>query len=82
MNPLAPIIGPQSQRFSLNWTDVRKVFRFLFVQAVGLFLTLGVPKLLQFTYVYKGVDYTPYVLILVNSSAEAARRFLASPPKV
>lgn len=82
MNPLKPIQGPQSKQFSLNKTDVLKILRLLFVQLVGLFLTIGVPYLLKFRYTLKGTDYTPYVLVLVNALAEAGRRFLASPPKV
>jgi hypothetical protein len=76
MNLLGTLPPAMSQQFRLNLVDILKVLRFLLVQALGLFLTLGVPALLKFTYVYKGVDYTPYVLIVVNSAAEAARRFL------
>lgn len=82
MNPLAPLTGPQSPQFSLNKLDWLKILRFLFVQCVGLFLTVGVPFLLGFKYSLKGTDYTPYVLVFVNAAAEAARRFLAQPPKV
>ncbi len=81
MNPLTPLTGPQSQQFSLNKLDWEKILRFFIVQMVGLFLTIGVPYLLKFTYTLKGTDYTPYVLVLVNAGAEAARRFLAQPPK-
>jgi hypothetical protein len=82
MNPLTPITGPQSKQFSLNETDFKKVGRMLLVQAVGLFVTIGVPYLLKFTYTLKGQDYTPYVLVVVNALAELARRWLAQPPKV
>ena len=82
MNPLGPLTGPQSPQFSLNKLDWMKILRFFMVQLSGLFLTLAVPALLKFTYVWKGTDYTPYVLILVNAGAEAARRFVAVPPKV
>jgi len=70
-----------SPQFSLNSVDWRKTVRFLLVQIAGLFLTLGVPHLLSFTYVYNDVDYTPYVLIVVNALAELARRFVSGPPK-
>lgn len=82
MNPLTPLTGPQSKQFSLNELDWKKILRFFIVQLVGLFLTIGVPYLLKFTYSWKGSDYTPYVLVVVNALAEAARRFLAQPPKV
>lgn len=82
MNPLAPLTGPQSPQFSLNKLDWEKVLRFLLVQFFGLFLTIGVPFLLKFTYTWHGTEYTPYVLVFVNAAAEAARRFLAQPPKV
>lgn len=82
MNPLTPLTGPQSPQFSLNLLDWKKILRFFIVQLIGLFLTLGVPFLLGFKYTLKGTDYTPYVLVFVNAAAEAARRFLAQPPKV
>lgn len=81
MNPLAPITGPQSPRFAVNWTDIKKVLRFLFVQLIGLFITY-LPTLRGFSYVWHGKDYTTEVLIVVNALAELARRFLATPPKV
>jgi len=82
MNPLGSLPGASSTQFSLNALDWRKILRFFLIQLVGLFLTIGVPFLLGFKYTLKGTDYTPYVLVFVNAAAEAARRFLAQPPKV
>ena len=82
MNPLGSLQGASSPQFSLNALDWKKILRFFLVQVVGLFLTIGVPFLLKFTYTWHGTEYTPYVLVFVNAAAEAARRFLAQPPKV
>ncbi len=81
LNPLAPQPPNTSPRFSLNSVDWAKIFRFMLVQTVGLFLSLGVPHLLNFSYVFNGMDYTPYVVFIVNGLAEAARRLLSSQPK-
>jgi hypothetical protein len=81
MNVLGQLPASTSTQFHLNTLDWVKILRFLIVQLAGLFVTLGVPNLLRFTYVWKGTDYTPYVLILVNAAAEAARRLLAQAPK-
>jgi hypothetical protein len=81
MNILGQLPASTSQQFSLNALDWEKVLRFVLVQLLGLFVTLAVPALLKFTYIWNGTDYTPYVLIAVNGAAEAARRFLAQAPK-
>jgi hypothetical protein len=81
MNILGTLPISTSPQFHLNSVDWLKVLRFLLVQAIGLFVTIGAPFLLKFTYTLKGTDYTPYVLVVVNAAAEAARRFLTTPPK-
>jgi len=80
-NPLGPLRGASSQQGSLNALDFRKAGRMLLVQLIGLGLTLGVPALLKLSYVWKGHDYTPDVLIVVNCLAELGRRFLTGAPK-
>jgi hypothetical protein len=82
MNIIGPLPASTSTQFHLNALDWVKILRFFVVQLAGLFVTLGVPNLLRFTYVWKGTDYTPYVLVFVNAAAEAARRFMAQAPKV
>lgn len=76
MNPLASLPASNSQQFSLNKLDWKKIGRMMLVQAAGLALTFA-PTLAGMKYVYKGVDYTTVVLILVNGSAETLRRFVA-----
>ena len=80
-NPLGPIQGASSPQFALNQTDFKRVGRLILVQLIGLALTLGVPALLNFKYVWGGHDYTPDVLIVVNALAELGRRFLTGAPK-
>lgn len=77
MTPLGNLPPSDSPAFSLNAVDWMKILRALIVQVVGLFVTLGVPYFTKFKYTYKGADYTPLVLVLVNTMAEAGRRFLA-----
>lgn len=79
-NPLGSLPASTSPRFTLDKTDVLKVVRFLMMQGAGLLISEA-PKLMGMTYVYKGVDYTPDVLIVVSAAAELARRFLAGAPK-
>ena len=81
MNPLGTLPGASSEQFSVNALDFKKTGRAALVQLIGLFVTLGAPRLLGMTYTYKGVDYTPYVLIAVNAAAEIGRRFLSGSPK-
>lgn len=81
MNPLAPLPASTSPQFSLNKIDWQKILRAALVQLASLFLTLGLPALLNFKYVIKGTDYTPIVLLVVNGGAEAVRRFVAGAPK-
>lgn len=81
-NPLGPIQGASSQQFSINKTDMKRVGRLVLVQLIGLGVTLGVPALLKLHYVWGGHDYTAEVLVVVNSIAELARRFLTPAPKV
>lgn len=85
MNPLAPLPASNSTGGSLNKLDWQKIGRMMLVQLSGLVLTF-VPNMLGMKYVYKGTDYTPIVLIVVNGAAETLRRFAASngsitPPK-
>lgn len=79
MNPLGSLPGSSAPQFSLNGLDWQKILRFILVQAIGLFVTMGVPWLLGFTYILNGVDYTPYVVMAVNSLAEVLRRYVAGP---
>jgi len=81
LSPVAPQPPSTSKQFSLNVIDWIKIFRFMLVQLVGLFVTFGVPHLLSFRYVWKGTDYTAAVIFLVNGLAEAGRRFLQQEPK-
>jgi hypothetical protein len=82
MNPLTPLPASNSQQFSLNKVDWQKIARAAMVQAASLFLTLGVPWLLNFKYMYRGTDYTPMVLLVVNGAAEALRRFVSGRPQM
>jgi glycerol uptake facilitator-like aquaporin len=84
MNPVGALgnIPPShSQQFTLSKIDWQKILRMLLVQVIGIFLSAGVPALLNWHYVYKGVDYTAVVVVVVNTLAEAARRFLSGQPK-
>ena len=76
MNPLGQLPASNTPQFSLNGVDAKKIFRFLLVQAIGGALTF-VPVLAGISYVYKGQDYTLIVMAVVNTLAEAGRRFLA-----
>lgn len=86
MNPLGTLPGSTAPRYSINTLDLQKILRFLLVQIIGLALTMGVPYLTGLHYVWGGIDYTPQVVILVNTAAEAVRRFLSgdspAPPAV
>lgn len=81
MNPLAALPPSTSAQYSLNSLDWKKIRRMMLIQGGGLFLTLGVPWLLNFHYVLGGTDYTAEVLVVVNGVAEALRRFLSAAPK-
>lgn len=81
MNPLGPMPGTSSEQFSLNTLDWMKILRFLLVQVIGVFVTMVVPWALGLTYVYNGHDFTAIVVMLVNTLAEAGRRFLSTSPK-
>lgn len=82
-NPLGQLPVSNSQKFTLDGSDWQKILRCVLTQAIGLFLTF-VPLLIGYKYEYNGRDYTPIVLMVVNTLAEAARRFLtnsgAQPP--
>jgi hypothetical protein len=82
MNPLGSLPATSSPQFSISAIDWEKICRAALVQVISLFVTLGVPRLLSFTYIYHGVNYTPEVLLVVNGAAEAARRFLTGAPRV
>lgn len=79
-NPLGGQLASNSPQFSLNGLDWMKVLRFVLVQVIGLLLTFA-PTLAGMAYKWRGVDYTPIVVMVVNGAAEAARRFLAGRPK-
>ncbi len=81
MNPLGSLPPSNSPQGTLNKTDWKKIGRMMLIQGIGLFVTLGVPLLLNFHYVIAGTDYTPEVLVVVNGVAEVLRRFLSSSPK-
>jgi len=75
MNPLAKLPESNSQQYSLNALDWQKILRFLLVQLGGLALTF-VPILAGYKYVINGTDYTVIVVTVVNTLAEALRRWL------
>jgi hypothetical protein len=81
MNPLKALPASTSKQFSLSLLDWKKILRAAIVQLLALFLSAGVPALLQWHYVFRGVDYTGIVVTLVGLVAEALRRFLAAQPK-
>jgi len=72
---LGPLPGDTSKQFHLNQIDWLKILRIFLIQVGGIFLT-EVPKLVGMNYVWKGVDYTPYVILIVNCLAEMVRRWL------
>lgn len=76
MNPLGSLPGSTAPQFSLNALDGKKILRMLLTQAIGLGLTF-VPVLMGFKYVYKGVDYTPVVTVVIGTLAETGRRFIS-----
>lgn len=75
MNPLGSLPASSSQQFHLDKVDFQKIARFLLVQAGGLVLTF-LPTMAGYTYVYHGTDYTVIVVTVVNTAAEALRRWL------
>jgi hypothetical protein len=75
MNPLGALPGSNAPQFSLNKLDWQKILRFLLVQLAGLVLTF-VPILAGYKYVIGGTDYTVIVVTVVNTGAEALRRWL------
>jgi hypothetical protein len=81
MSVLSALPASTSPQFSLSTVDWKKILRMLLVQLIGLALSAGVPALLNYHYVYNGVDYTGFAVVGVNTLAEAARRFLAGQPK-
>lgn len=81
MNPLGALPASTSKQFSLSALDWKKLLRLLLIQILGLFLSTGVPALLGYHYVFGGVDYTGFVVIIVGTLAEAVRRFLAGQPR-
>ena len=75
MNPLAKLPESNSPQFTLNKLDWQKILRFLLVQLAGLVLTF-LPILAGYKYVFNGTDYTVIVVTVVNTLAEALRRWL------
>lgn len=80
MNPLGSLPGASSTPGTLNTLDWQKILRALLVQLISAFVVLA-PKLAGMTYIYKGTDYTPAVLIVINGATEAGRRLLTGVPK-
>jgi len=79
MNLLGKMPAATSPSGQLNSLDMWKVFRMGLVLIGGEVLT-NVPKWMGMQYVYKGVDYTPYVQIALTAGAEMLRRWLAGQP--
>ncbi len=75
MNPLGALPGSTAPQFTLNKLDWQKILRFLLVQVGGLILTF-LPILAGYKYVLNGTDYTVIVVTVVNTAAEALRRWL------
>ena len=75
MNPLSQLPQSSSKQFSLDSIDLQKILRFLIVQILGLFVSMA-PVLAGYHYAWSGVDFTPIVVVLVNTGAESIRRFL------
>lgn len=76
MNPLGKLPASDSPQFSLNKLDWQKLGRMALVQAAG-FVATALPMLAGFTYKFKGVDFTPVVVIFVGWLGEALRRFVS-----
>ena len=68
MNPLGSLPGASSTPGTLNTLDWQKILRALLVQLISAFVVLA-PKLAGMTYIYKGTDYTPAVLIVMPINA-------------
>jgi len=81
MNPLTPLPASYSNRFSLNWVDIEKLWRTVLTSGIGYFLTLGVPALMNKHWVIDGTDYTAVVWAATPIIADALRRFLSGFPK-
>ncbi len=73
---LGKLPASNSPQFSMNALDWAKIRRMVLVQIAGLLVGF-VPMLTGFRYVYKGVDYTPVVVMTINTFAEALRRFVS-----
>lgn len=74
MNPLSSLPNDTSKQFSLNKTDWKKIGRMALVQILAL-IAAYLPTLAGMTYIYKGVNYTPVVLIVLSSAGEAIRKY-------
>ena len=75
MNPMKQLPNSTSKQFSLDLVDFAKVARMLLVQVIGLLLTF-VPTFMGYSYVYHGVDLTPFVTVAIGALAEAGRRYV------
>jgi hypothetical protein len=74
MNPLSSLPASTSPQFSLNKLDWQKIGRMALVQVAGLLASL-LPMAAGFSYKFGGVDYTPFVVMIVNLLAEGLRRW-------
>ena len=76
MNVLGSLPSSSSGRYSLDGLDVTKLIRMFLVLLVSGFVQQA-STLAGATYVWHGVDFTPYVVVLIPLLLEAARRFLS-----
>jgi hypothetical protein len=80
MLALGRLPGSNSTKYHLNSLDFQKAWQFLAVQIVGIFLALVVPYLTHINYKWFGYDFTPLVILTVNTAADLLRRWLSGPP--
>lgn len=80
MNVLGSLPASDSKQFSLDVLDWQKILRFVLVQIAGLVLSM-VPVWLGYHYTFQGHDVTPEVVLIINTLAEAIRRWLSGSTK-
>lgn len=76
MNVLGSLPASDSKQFSLDMLDWQKILRFVLVQIAGLILSM-VPVWLGYHYTFQGHDVTPEVVLIINTLAEAIRRWVS-----
>lgn len=70
----------ESKQFSLTALDWKSIGKGALVALAGFGLTL-VPLLAGFSYIWGGIDFTPFVVVILSVVANIVRKFVVDNSK-